>query len=81
MRGENRVIGEGFMDTFAEVLKRSRLMIMTILLLPLLGVMLAVILIGFFKGLRPPLVLGIVVSIIPYMITLALIWRKFLSGG
>ncbi len=39
------------------------------------------ILIGFFKGLKPPLLLGIAVSVIPYIITLALIWRKFLSKG
>ncbi|RLI34012.1 hypothetical protein DRO56_00210 [Candidatus Bathyarchaeota archaeon] len=75
------MIGEEFMDAFSDVLKRSRLTIMAILLLPLLGVVLAMILIGFFKGLKPPLLLGIAVSVIPYIITLALIWRKFLSKG
>jgi hypothetical protein len=66
-------------DPSMDIFKKKRRIIQGVLMIPILGVIIAVSLITFLKGLIPQLILGAMGALIPYLITLAIIWRKIFT--
>jgi len=62
-----------------DIFRKRRRIIQGILFIPILGVIIAVSVITFFKGLIIQLILGAIGALIPYLITLAIIWRKIFT--
>jgi len=66
-------------DPSMDIFRKNRRIIQGILMIPILGVIIAVSLITFLKGLKLPLILGAMGALIPYLITLSFIWRKIFT--
>jgi len=67
------------LDPSMDIFRKRRRIIQGILFIPILGVIIAVSVITFFKGLIIQLILGAIGALIPYLITLAIIWRKIFT--
>ena len=66
-------------DPSMDLFRQNRRIIQAILMIPILGVTIGLILIILFKGFKLQLILGVAGALIPYLITLIIIWRKFFA--